>query len=109
MGIMHMVMFDFKPSLSQPEVDDVCHRLLALKDNCKKQNGEGYIVSVRGGRNHCGEDVKANFSHGFVMEFENNADLKYYVEEDPAHLAFVKSIQELVQKAGVVDFTPDAF
>jgi Stress responsive A/B Barrel Domain len=41
-----------------------------------------------------------------VVEFENEADRKYYLEQDPAHLGFVKSIGGVVAKAQVIDFSP---
>jgi hypothetical protein len=45
------------------------------------------------------------------MEFENEEDRKYYVERDPAHLAFVESIGSAVkeEQAQAVDFTPGVF
>ncbi len=43
------------------------------------------------------------------MEFENEEDRKYYLEKDPAHLAFVESIGSVVKKAQVVDFTVGVF
>lgn len=45
----------------------------------------------------------------FISEFESEEDRRYYLEEDPAHLAFVKSIAGVVSKVQVVDFTPGAF
>lgn len=43
-------------------------------------------------------------THGFVVEFASAADRDYYVSDDPAHRAFVQSIDGLVEKAVVVDF-----
>ncbi|KAL9007572.1 MAG: hypothetical protein Q9173_007188, partial [Seirophora scorigena] len=100
----------FGPSVSQAQIEDVCRRMLALKEDCvRKGTGERYIVSSKGGRNCSVESVKASFTHGFVVEFANDADRMYYVEEDPAHLAFVESLKGVVTNAGVVDFVPDAF
>lgn len=45
----------------------------------------------------------------FVSEFEKDEDRQYYLEKDPAHLAFVKSLDGIVAKAQVVDFTPGVF
>jgi hypothetical protein len=41
-----------------------------------------------------------------VVEFENDKDRKYYLEKDPAHLGFVKSIGGVVARAQVIDFVP---
>jgi hypothetical protein len=44
-----------------------------------------------------------------VVEFENEADREYYVRKDPAHQAFVKTLDGVIEKAQVVDFTPGVF
>lgn len=44
-----------------------------------------------------------------MSEFENEQDREYYVNEDPAHLSFVKSLAGVVSKVQVVDFTPGVF
>lgn len=41
-----------------------------------------------------------------MIEFESEEDRKYYLEQDPAHLAFVQSIGAVVERIQVVDFTP---
>lgn len=48
-------------------------------------------------------------THVFVSEFDSEEDRQYYLEEDPAHLAFVKDIAGIVGKGQVVDFTPGVF
>jgi hypothetical protein len=45
-------------------------------------------------------------THIFVVELESEEDRKYYLEKDPAHLAFVGSIGNVVEKVQVVDFSP---
>lgn len=45
----------------------------------------------------------------FISEFESEKDREYYLNEDPAHLAFVKSLDGIVAKGQVIDFTPGAF
>lgn len=44
-----------------------------------------------------------------MVELEDEEDRKYYLEKDPAHLSFVKSIGGVVARAQVVDFVPGAF
>lgn len=48
-------------------------------------------------------------THGFVLEFASPEDRDYYVDTDPAHDEFKKSIGDLVIKATVVDFTDGEF
>jgi hypothetical protein len=43
-------------------------------------------------------------THGFVVEFSSTEDRDYYVKEDPAHQAFVKSIEDVLEKPIVLDF-----
>jgi hypothetical protein len=52
---------------------------------------------------------KGGITHAFIEEFENEEDRKYYLEKDPAHLEFVKSVGGVVKRAQVVDFTPGVF
>lgn len=50
--------------------------------------------------------LQRGISHAFVSGFENEEDRKYYLENDPVHLDFVKSIGDVVARATVVDFVP---
>lgn len=52
---------------------------------------------------------QGGFSHGFISEFENEEDRKYYLEKDPSHLEFVASLKDVVQNVRVVDFEPGKF
>ena len=49
---------------------------------------------------------QAGYSHAFVVEFSSGEDRDYYVREDSAHLEFKKSLKPLVERVGVVDYTP---
>ncbi|TVY47899.1 hypothetical protein LOCC1_G001571 [Lachnellula occidentalis] len=105
--IVHIVMFEFKDELSAEAVKDVCTRLLALKDQClHPTTNTPYVKAGMGGRQNSPEDLSAGFTHIFVLEFANLADEMYYLEKDPAHLAFVKSIKGLLKREQVVDFIP---
>ena len=44
-----------------------------------------------------------------MIIFANEADRKFYLEEDPAHLEFVKSLDGVVEKAVIVDYEPSVF
>jgi stress responsive alpha/beta barrel protein len=48
-------------------------------------------------------------THVFVEEFETEEDRKYYLEEEPGHKEFVKSLGGLVEKVQVIDFIPGIF
>ena len=79
---------------------------MALKDRCINPSTKApYILSATAGRNVSTEKVKVDYSHCFVLTFQNNGDLQYYVDKDPAHLGFVDTIGSGgVVKVGVVDF-----
>lgn len=53
--------------------------------------------------------AQGGFSHGFISEFQSEEDRKYYLEQDPAHLEFVRSLEGVVMNVRVVDFVPGKF
>jgi hypothetical protein len=53
--------------------------------------------------------LQGGFTHGFVSHFANEEDRRYYLEEDPAHKAFVKSLDGIIEHIRVVDYEPGAF
>lgn len=109
--------------------------MLALKDSCvhpetkkpyvksgiggKDNSPEGYQVSrlpqyhstlkQTGQRLTSQASLQNGFTHIFISEFENEEDRAYYLEKDPAHLEFGRSISGLVSKLQVTDFTPGVF
>jgi hypothetical protein len=52
---------------------------------------------------------KNGITHAFVVEFENAQDRDYYIQQDPAHQAFVQSVGNMLEKAQIVDFTEGVF
>jgi hypothetical protein len=53
--------------------------------------------------------IQGGITHVFVSEFENEEDRKYYLEKDPAHMAFLRALKDVVQTIRVVDFEPGKF
>lgn len=53
--------------------------------------------------------LKNGIQYAFVAEFENLEDRDYYISTDPSHLAFVKTLGPILEKAIVVDFTDGVF
>lgn len=53
--------------------------------------------------------IQGGFTHGFVSHFANEEDRRYYLEEDPAHLDFVKSLDGIIEHVRVVDYTPGVY
>ncbi|KAJ5832502.1 hypothetical protein N7474_000813 [Penicillium riverlandense] len=107
MSITHIVLFQFKESVSAEVVNDVCRRMLGLKDNCIHPSSQKpYIKSSSGGRDNSIEGAQNGISHAFVVEFASAADRDFYIEKDPVHLAFVRSLDGIIEKAQIIDYTP---
>ncbi|KAJ6184172.1 hypothetical protein N7519_005473 [Penicillium mononematosum] len=110
MSITHIVLFQFKSEVAAEDVRDVCERMLALRDSCLHPTSQQpYIQSASGGKDNSPEGIQNGITHAFVLEFACAADRDYYVESDPVHLAFVETLDGLLEKAQVVDFTDGVF
>ncbi|KAF2431000.1 hypothetical protein EJ08DRAFT_649313 [Tothia fuscella] len=110
MGITHIVLFKFKSSASPEDVDNICQKMLALKDHCiHPTNRQPYIKSASGGIDNSPEGVQNGITHAFVMEFENAEVRDYYVDKDPVHDEFKKLAGKVLEKAQVIDFSDGVF
>ncbi|CAK7224495.1 hypothetical protein SBRCBS47491_005571 [Sporothrix bragantina] len=106
MTIVHTVLFQFKEGADPVSVKEACRHFLSLKTAClSTTTQQPYILSIKGGQDNSPEGLQGGVTHGFVVEFASAEDRDYYVKTDPAHQAFVKSLDGLVTKAVVVDFT----
>lgn len=108
--------------------------MLGLKTQCiHPETGAPYIKSSVGGKDNSPERASVNnqpqpslsapsfcafansirpqggYTHGFVVEFENDQDREYYLKGDPAHREFVRSLSDVIQSAGIVDFNPGVY
>ncbi|EFW99149.1 stress responsive a b barrel domain containing protein [Grosmannia clavigera kw1407] len=105
MTLVHTVLFQFKED-SQPEaVKKACEHFLSLKDSCiYPTTNKPYILSLKGGKDNSPEGMQNGLTHGFVATFASAEDRDYYVSKDPVHLAFSKSVGDILAKVTVVDF-----
>ncbi|KAH8687612.1 hypothetical protein BGZ60DRAFT_394033 [Tricladium varicosporioides] len=107
MPLVHIVLFEFKPNVEREVVQDACKRMLELREKCvHPKTQKPYILDSSGGRDNSPEGHQGGFTHGFVSHFDNEEDRNYYLTEDPAHLAFVKSLDGIIQNVRVVDYEP---
>ena len=106
--------------------------MLSLKDKCIRLTSQKpYIKSATGGKDNSPEgmqvcccllikraslailayanSIKNGFTHAFVVEFESEDDRDFYVKKDEAHLAFMKSLDGLVDGAQILDYTPGKY
>ncbi|KAF2114663.1 hypothetical protein BDV96DRAFT_494718 [Lophiotrema nucula] len=110
MAIIHIVLFEWKPTIHLQQVEEACERMLALREKCiHPSTQKPYIKMSTGGRNNSPEGRASPYTHGFVVEFESDKDRDYYLNKDPAHLAFVESILPILQNNKVLDFVPEVF
>ncbi|KAI0599630.1 stress responsive A/B barrel domain protein [Biscogniauxia sp. FL1348] len=110
MAIYHIVMFRFKCLVPPEEVQAACDRMLALGQKCIHPTTQSkYVTVLGGGRDNSPEGLQNGMTHTFIFQFESEEDRKHYLEKDPAHLEFVASIQDILDTAQVVDFTPGVF
>ncbi|PWY77265.1 hypothetical protein BO94DRAFT_195698 [Aspergillus sclerotioniger CBS 115572] len=108
--ITHIVQFQFKSSTSPDKVQETCAHFSSLKDNClHPTTQQPYVKSFKAGKQDSPEGMHNSITHVFVMEFESNEDRDYYLTKDPAHLGFVKTLDGLIEKSQVVDFTEGVF
>ncbi len=63
------------------------------------QASKGGVQNSPEGRHH---DMSAVFIH----EFASEADRDYYLDHDPAHIAFKEYIGKLLDGAVILDFSP---
>lgn len=88
----------------------LCGRMLELKDRCLHPRSEKpYIRSSVGGLDRSIEGAQGGMTHAFVVEFASQEDRDYYVQEDPAHRAFVELMMPKLVKAQIIDFSPGVF
>ncbi|KAE8414668.1 stress responsive A/B barrel domain-containing protein [Aspergillus pseudocaelatus] len=107
MSITHIVLFQFKQDAAPESVQNACKRMLSLKDHClHPSTGKPYIRSASGGRDNSPEGAQGGITHAFIVEFATAAERDYYVASDTVHQEFVRSLDGLIEKALVVDFTP---
>jgi len=111
MTLVHIVLFEFKPSVEMEVIHDVCRRMLALRHKCiSPATNKPYILDNSGGRDNSPEGHQVGgFSHAFVSHFASHEDREYYLKKDPAHLEFVKSLENIIQNVRVVDYEPGTF
>jgi len=110
MAIVHIVLFQFKPTVEEATVKDVSQRMLGLRQKClHPTSNQPYIKASVGGKDNSPEGQSGGLSHGFVVEFDNEEDRDYYLKKDPAHLAFVKSLDGIIESVRILDFVPGVF
>lgn len=92
MPVIHVVSFKYKDSVSAKEQGELWDDLNALRTECLYTDGKPYIHDFKGStENISPEGAGKGFDVLFVSTFPSREHVKYYLEKDPVHLAFVVS------------------
>ena len=98
-SIRHVVCFKFKSDAKPEEIQKVEKAFSALKDKI-----EG-ILSLEWGKNNSPEGLNKEFTHCFIVTFENAKAREVYLPH-PEHKAFVTILKPILDDVFVIDFTP---
>lgn len=103
MTITHIVLFKYSPSIAWTDLQNHFDEFLQLQARCMKPGeSKPYMISLRAGKNTSWETHNKGMTHGFVLEFANQADLDYYLTQDRVHLEFSKKALPLIEDSVVV-------
>ena len=95
--LRHVVMFDFKESSSEKDVQAVVDAFRALPGKIPQIAGFEY------GTNNSPEGLNDGLTHCFLVSFKSEEDRKVYLPHD-AHTAFVKVLKPHLEKVVVIDY-----
>ena len=95
--LKHVVLFKFKDSSSEADIDMICQAFANLPAEISE------IKAFEWGENNSPEGLNQGLTHCFVMSFSSEADRDAYLI-DPAHKAFGKKLGPHLDKVTVVDY-----
>ena len=94
--LRHVVTFQFKEEITPARRDQAIKDFLALKDEIPE------IKSFEGGKDISVEGLNKEFTHCFILSFENEAARDIYIPH-PAHKKLAEKNKPLMQDLVVVD------
>ena len=95
--LKHIVLYKFKDSLTQEQVDEVIKTFNALPSKIPG------ILGYEAGTNVSNEGKSEGLTHSFVLTFKNMEDLDAYIAH-PAHQAYVDIVKNRREKVVVFDY-----
>ncbi len=99
--LRHVVLFAFKDSASEADVQGVVDRFLGLKDEI-----DG-VLSMDGGKDVSNEGLQDGFTHAFTVTWKDE-DGRAAFGPHPAHQAFIEeTLSPHLEKVVVVDYWGD--
>ena len=96
--LRHVVLFKFKDSSSESDVEAVHQSFQELAGKIP------VIKAFEWGLNDSPEDFHQGFTHCYIISFASEADRDSVYTPHPAHQAFVAGLQPHLDKVFVVDF-----
>ncbi len=96
--LRHVVIFKFKESSSQAEVQEISDRFTKLPESI------AVIKDFEWGLNDSPENFHQGFTHCYMLSFLSEKDRDSVYTPHPAHKAFVASLQPHLEKVFVVDY-----
>jgi len=95
----HVVCFQFKESTTEDDIQHIVDEFLLLEEKIDT------IVDIEWGMTENIEPLNDDFTHCFLVSFENREGLEIYLPH-PDHKAFVDIIKPHLEKVFVFDYTP---
>ena len=96
--LRHVVIFKFKESSSQAEVQEISDRFTKLPESI------AVIKDFEWGLNDSPENFHQGFTHCYMLSFLSEKDRDSVYTPHPAHKAFVANLQPHLEKVFVVDY-----
>lgn len=95
--LRHVVLFKFKESSSEEDINEVEEAFSALPDKISE------IKDYEWGTNNSPEGINKGFTHCFLVTFESEEDRSVYLPH-PAHKAFIEVLEPHLDDVLVVDY-----
>lgn len=95
--LRHVVMFQFKESCSEADVQKVVDAFRGLPSKISE------IADFEYGVNNSPEGLAGGLTHCFLVTFKSEADRAAYLPH-PAHEAFVEVLKPHLEKVTVIDY-----
>lgn len=98
--LRHIVLYRFKPEVTEAQVDDVVAAFAALPDKIDS------IIGFERGENVSKEGKADGLTHAFVVTFRDEKGRDEYLAH-PAHAEYVEVVRDRREKVVVFDYWAD--
>jgi hypothetical protein len=128
--LTHIVIFQFKSDTDEAQKTAIAEAFLALRNQCLSpanftSPGTPYILNIIAGSNNSPEvaakvyqvssirepflrssfsNIRSPNQHAYIVTFASVQHRDYYIDYDPAHIAFKSLVGPLLEKVVVTDF-----